>query len=143
MQVILIQDAALIAEASVIAADNHKKFKERYPWMPEKRMDEFVPRIEWMTREGRVYGLEDEGSLRAFIGWFKIDDFRNLGAGALTPDWCSGVAMSSGNTSTHGVGPSRGEVSRLLSPLVRRLMSDLRNESIPIHAIGIAPTRNV
>jgi GNAT superfamily N-acetyltransferase len=140
------QDAALIAEASAIAADNHKSLRDRYPWMPEKRMDEFVPRVEWMTREGRVYGLEDEGSLRAFIGWFKIDDFRNLGAGALTPDWCAGVAISPGAAptrsaaQTHGVGPSRGEVSRLLSPLVRRLMSDLKNESIPIHAIGITST---
>ena len=51
MNIILIQDAARIAEASAIALENHTRLREKYPWLPEKKIDEFVPRIEWMTRE--------------------------------------------------------------------------------------------
>lgn len=133
MNAILIQDAAYIAEASAIAHANHCRLRERYPFLPDKSLESFIPRIEWMTREGRVYGLEDEGTLCAFIGWFRIDDFRNLGPGALTPDWCSGVA---GNARA----PMSRGASRLMSPLVRRMMSDLSGEGIPIHAIGIPST---
>ena len=162
MKVILIHDAALIAEASALAFENHCLLRERYPWLPEKKLDEFIGRVEWMTREGRVYALEDGDSIRAFIGWFKIDDFRNLGVGSLTPDWCFGVAPS-GKTgitargkereltglSTGGLesalgelegAPSPREVSRLMSPLVRRMMDDLKAEGIPIHAIGVPST---
>lgn len=150
MKVILIHDAALVAEASALAFENHCLLRNRYPWLPEKKLDEFIGRIEWMTREGRVYALEDGDAIRAFLGWFKIDDFRNLGVGSLTPDWCFGVAAASGKTGMasgrlSGPGglenaPSTREVSRLMSPLVRRLMNDLKAEGIPIHAVGVPST---
>lgn len=133
MNVILINDAAYIAQASAIAFKSHSRLLTRYTWMPEKKVEEFFPRIEWMTREGRVYGLEDGGTLRAFIGWFKLDNFRNLGPGALTPDWCSGIAQT-----LHATGARpEDDVSRLMCPLVRRMMTDLKEAKIPIHAIGI------
>jgi len=124
---ILISDAAYIAQVSAIAFENYLRLRNRYRWMPEKKVEDIIPRIEWMTREGRVYGLEDGEFIRAFIGWFKLENFRNLGPGALTPDWCSGIA-----------GKQTGQnVSRLISPLIRRLMTDLKDADIPIHAIGI------
>lgn len=134
MKVILVRDAALIAEVSSIAYTNHSLLRDRYPWLPEKKVGEFIPRVEWMAREGRVYALEDGDTLRAFLGWFKIDDFRNLGVGSFTPDWCFGVA------SVASVSGTGREVSRLMSPLVRRLMNDLKGEGIPIHAISVPST---
>ena len=92
MNIILIHDAARIAEASSIAFGNHARLREKYPWLPEKKIDEFKDRIEWITREGSVYALVDGDTMRTFLGWFTLDDFRNLGPGALTPDWCFGVA---------------------------------------------------
>lgn len=128
MKIILIREDTLVAEAAAMAFRDHLRLRERYPWMPEKREDEFVPRIEWMAREGRVYALADGGGLRAFIGWFTIEDYRNLGAAAFTPDWCSAVSAP------------EAEVPRLTGPLIRRLLGDLRDEGIPIHAAGIPST---
>ena len=92
MNIILIHDAARIAEASSIAFGNHARLREKYPWLPEKKIEDFVERIGWITREGSVYALVDGDTMRAFLGWFTLDDFRNLRPGALTPDWCFGVA---------------------------------------------------
>lgn len=149
MNIILIHDAARIAEASSIAFGNHARLREKYPWLPEKKVEDFVERIGWMTREGSVYALLDGDTMRAFLDWFTLDDFRNLGPGALTPDWCFGVAKYAENAPVSGMesassglerAPGPREVSRLMSPLNRRLMSDLVVEGIPIHAIGIPST---
>jgi len=125
VKTILIHDETRIAEASALAYRNLLSLRARFPWMPEKREDEFVPRIEWMAREGRVYGLIEGDTLIAFLGWFKIDEFRNVGAAAFTPDWCSAVSAPD------------GEVPRLMGTLVRRLLGDLKEAGIPIHAASI------
>lgn len=83
MNTILISDAAHVARVSAIAFENYRRLRDLHRWMPEKKIEDFIPRIEWMTREGRVYGLEDGETVRAFIGWFKIENYRNLGSGAL------------------------------------------------------------
>ncbi len=126
MKIILIHDTAQIAKAAAMAYRTHRTLLGRYPWLPEKREDDFVHRIEWMAREGRVYGLAEGDELLAFLGWFKIDDYRNVGAAAFTPDWCSAVSAPD------------GEVPRLMGTLVRRLLGDLKEAGIPIHALGIA-----
>jgi hypothetical protein len=127
VNIILIQDAARIREASFIALENHRELRRSLPWLPERSVDDFEPRIGWMTKEGSVYGLEEAGSLKAFLGWFPLEDFRNLGAGALTPDWCLGVAEKR----------DPRNISRCLSPLFRRLLDDLAAAGIPVHGIGI------
>lgn len=143
MKVILVHDATLIAEVSSIAYENHARLRDQYPWLPVKKLEDFASRIEWMIREGRVYAIEEDEAVCAFLGWFKIDDFRNLGPGALTPDWCFGVAeraagMPAGDPeNTSGSRETSHEVSRLMSPLVRRLLSDLKAEGLGIHAIGV------
>ena len=149
MNIILIQDAARIAEASAIAFENHCRLQALYPWLPEKKIDEFRDRIGWMTREGSVYVLVDDDAIRAFLGWFTLDHFRNLGPGALTPDWCFGVAGDASGferspgwlerTSVSGLerGLDPREVSRLMSPLVRRLISDIKAAGLWIHAVGV------
>lgn len=150
MNIILIQDAARIAEASSLAFGNHARLREKYPCLPEKKIDEFQDRIGWMTREGSVYALVDGDTVRAFLGWFTLDDFRNLGPGALTPDWCFGVAgdaagertgsAMSGLESSPNSRESSRAVSRFMSPLVRRLMNDLKVAGISIHAVGVPAT---
>ncbi len=45
-----------------------------------------------MLREGTVLGLYEKTELKAFFGFFVIEDFRNAGMGCLCPDWCHGAA---------------------------------------------------
>jgi len=123
VNIIRISDAADIAQVSAIAFENYLRLRNRYRWMPQKKIEDLIPRIEWMTREGHVYGLEDECAIRAFIGWFKIDNYRNLGPGAFTPDWCSGIA------GTH----TGQNASRFVSPLIRALMTDLKEHRKTMH----------
>ncbi len=132
MNIILIKDAKRIEEASAIALESHIILSRANPWLPTRALEDFIPRIEWMTQEGTVYGLESEGSLRAFLGWFKLEDFRNLGPGALTPDWCLGVRA----------GADAREVSKLISPLFRRLLEDVKLAGIPVHAVGVPATES-
>jgi len=149
VNIILIHDAARIAEASSIAFGNHARLREKYPWLPEKKIDEFKDRIEWITREGSVYALVDGDTMRTFLGWFTLDDFRNLGPGALTPDWCFGVAKYAENAPVSGMKsassglertPGSREVSRLMSPLIRRLINDIKAAGLWTHGVGVPAT---
>ncbi len=150
MNTILIQDAAGIAQAADIAFSTHARLREAYPWLPAHRKEDFIGRIGWMAEQGRVYGLvqEADGPLEAFLAWFPLDEYRNLGRAALSPDWSWGLrSVGNGQGGKAAAGPgiasqanNRREarrVSRLLSPLVRRLLADLREEGLSIHAIGI------
>jgi len=139
MNIILIKDAKRIEEASAIALENHIALTRANPWLPTRALEDFILRIEWMTNEGTVYGLESGGSLRSFLGWFPLENFRNLGPGALTPDWCVGV-RNDANAQRDGV--NAREVSRLISPLFRRLLEDVKLAGIPVHALGVPATES-
>jgi len=132
MNIILIQNAANIEAAAAIALDNHIALRRARPYLPARELGDFIPRIEWMTKEGTVYGLESENTLLAFLGWFPLDNLRNLGSGALTPDWCLGVR--SGDVDHKR---SARETSRLISPLFRKLIEDIKRAGLSVHAVGV------
>lgn len=119
-----ITDEKSIRQAAELAVLNIERLRETLPFLPERRTEDLQGRIEWMVREGRVYGIEQAGRLEAFLGWFTLDDYRNLGRGALTPDWCSAVRDESRTTA-------------LIAPLVRRMLTDIVAEGLGVHAIGI------
>ncbi len=142
MNIFIIKNAAEIRRAADIAASAHRSLVASLPWLPARAVEDFVPRIEWMANEGAVYGLEEDGELKSFLGWFRLDDFRNLGPGALTPDWCWGVrdetpeAIETTEEAESGESRAR-HMSRLVSPLVRRMLSDLGRARLGVHAVGV------
>jgi len=124
MTIELVSNAAEIRQAAEIAEASHRRLRGNLSWLPPHTIEEFTARIEWMVREGSVYALYDAKVINAFLGWFRLDNFRNLGAGALTPDWCSGVR--------DGL-----DVTKSITPLVRKLLDDLCSDSLGVHAIGL------
>lgn len=133
MNIFVISNAADVRRAADIAASAHRRLVASLPWLPARAAEDFVPRIEWMVNEGTVYALEEDGVLRSFLGWFRLDNFRNLGPGALTPDWCWGVR----DETPEGEEAPPRLVSRLMSPLVRRMLADLGRAQLVVHAIGV------
>ena len=127
MGVALINDERGICQAAEIALAAHELLREDRPWLPARSLGDFTPRLEWMAKEGSFYGLTRARGLTAFLGWFTLDDFRNLGPGALTPDWSFGVAPAY----------RRENASRFMAPLVRRLLADVCAAGLRVHAIGV------
>ncbi len=87
-----IDSAGSIEAAAALSVAEHERLRAALPFLPARSAADFAPRIEWMVREGTVLGLYDKAELRAFFGFFVIDDFRNAGPGCLCPDWCHGAA---------------------------------------------------
>lgn len=126
MDVAQINDEQGIRMAAEIALAAHERLRVDRPWLSARALDEFVPRLEWMAKEGALYGLTSARGMAAFLGWFALDDYRNLGPGALTPDWSVGIAPAYRQDSA----------SRLMAPLVRRLLTDVFTAGLRVHAIG-------
>ncbi len=76
--------------AAQLAADRHEALRGTLPFLPKRSADYFEPRIAWMIREGQVLGLYDDRGMAAFYGDFILENFRNLGPGAFSPDWSHG-----------------------------------------------------
>lgn len=77
--------------ASRLAAAGHARLREALPFLPARESGHFLPKLEWMAREGMILGLWDGTGLRAFLGGFILENFRNAGRGAFCPDWCHGA----------------------------------------------------
>ncbi len=127
MDVVLINEEQGIRQAVEIALAAHERLREERPWLPARSLADFSPRLEWMAKEGALYGLTRARGLAAFLGWFTLDDFRNLGPGALTPDWSIGIAPAY----------RRENASRFMAPLVRRLLTDVCAAGLRVHGIGV------
>jgi len=92
MDIRTIETAGGIEAAAALSAAEHARLRAELPFLPGRSAASFAPRIEWMVREGTVLGLYDKAELKAFFGFFVIDDFRNAGKGCLCPDWCRAAA---------------------------------------------------
>jgi ribosomal protein S18 acetylase RimI-like enzyme len=122
-----------IRQAADMTLSIHRELLVRSPWLPEKTLADYLPRLEWMMREGSVFGLFDKDCLSAFMGWFPLENFRNAGPGALTPDWCFG---------THpGIAPSGTRSSGLMTPLIKTVLADLKTRGFSLHGVGIPAHR--
>lgn len=146
MNIILLRDEQRIQEASALAYAAHCNLAAEHDALPARRAEDFAPRIQWLADHGTVYGLEDEqGSLRAFLGWFPLENFRNLGPGALTPDWGSGIAPIAAPTAAQDAfkqedRPSAGPASGLWGRLFRRALSDMKEAGLSVHGFGVPAT---
>lgn len=78
--------------AAALAAAQHAALRARRPFLPARDAARFLPKIGWVAERGPVLGLWEGSELAAFLGGFRLDDYRNEGPAALAPDWCHGVA---------------------------------------------------
>jgi GNAT superfamily N-acetyltransferase len=75
----------------------HRALRSELPFLPGRAPGDFLPRLRWLGENGVLLGLfEPGGRLRAYLGGFLIEDFRNAGPGAYAPDWGLGAAGSGG-----------------------------------------------
>ena len=86
-----ISRAAEIAAAAALAVSAHERLRAELPFLPVRSAADFVPRITYMAQHGIVLGLFEDTQLTAFLGAFRVDDFRNAGPGSVGPDWCHGI----------------------------------------------------
>jgi GNAT superfamily N-acetyltransferase len=111
-------------DAGALAFEHHRSLRGQHPWLPEKSAEAFFPRIHWMVQNGKVHSLWEGKALAAFLGWFPIDDFRNEGLGAYSPDWCVGAADA----------PNAGLRLRIL---IRQVLGELKRKGIGLHAASV------
>lgn len=80
-----------VAAAATIAARCHARLRAGAPHLPDRRPEDYVGKIRWLTDNGVVLGLWQDGRLSAFLGGFLIEDFRNAGPACFAPDWAHGA----------------------------------------------------
>ncbi|TVR55149.1 MAG: GNAT family N-acetyltransferase [Spirochaetaceae bacterium] len=114
--------------AAELAEKNHAQLRKELSFLPERTVDDFLRRLEWMIDKGRLFGQFEGRVMRAFMGCFTIENFRNEGPGSLTPDWC--------------LYTEPGVEGRLqFSALFRTMLSDVLDDGVRIHAFGVYSSR--
>jgi GNAT superfamily N-acetyltransferase len=112
------------AAASILIQKNYSSLQKNCPFLPTKTSVDFQPRIEWVMREGQVFGVFEGDRLSSFFGAFTIENFRSEGLGALTPDWC---LFTEPNTNGR----------RNLIALYKTMISTILQQGIKMHAISV------
>jgi predicted acetyltransferase len=121
---------ATAEKAGILAFEHHRCLRALHPWLPEKSADEFVSRILWMIRNGGgVHAAWEGEDLRAFLGWFPLDDYRNEGKCSFTPDWCVGAVESV-------------NAIQRLRILLREVLGELYGKGIRIHGVAVPAHRD-
>jgi GNAT superfamily N-acetyltransferase len=120
-------DEDVIAAATLSHAEHARLFALN-PWLPPRTRDDYEARIGWMVREGAVFALREGAEIRAFLGGFTLENFRNEGPGSLSPDWCMGFS--------DGI-----DSSRAARELIRAVLSHADGEGLTIHAAGVLDSR--
>ena len=111
------------ASAAKLSTLSHERLRSLFPFLPARSEDDFVPRIEWVRRKGVIIGLFEAGELKAYLGAFPIDNFRNAGPGSFGPDWC------------HGAAPGK-DLARTYRRLYREIALRLISLSCRIHSFA-------
>ncbi len=126
MEIIDLKTRDAIAEAAFLAAGEHARLRSFLPRLPYRDAAHYEPKLEWMAREGDLIGASEGGRLVAFLGGFILDDFRNAGSGAFSPDWCHGAvrrAEAGGAAATAATtATARAESADDRAPLAYRLL---------------------
>ena len=118
-----------IARAAELAFAAHRALLEMHSFLPSRTLDDYAVRIGWMVREGTVFGAFEDDGLAAFLGYFKIENFRNAGPGGYSPDWCMGLAEGK-------------EAARFFRQLMRSLLADADEAGLGIHAVSVYSSLN-
>ena len=114
--------------AAGLAQINHAQLRTQLQFLPARTAEDFIPRLDWIIGEGRVFGLFENRVMRAFMGSFPIKNFRNEGSGSLTPDWCFYTEP--------------GAIGRLqFSALFRTMLNDVLEQGVRMHAFGVYSSR--
>lgn len=124
MTITHIENDKEILSAAKLAFAAHLALLDANPFLPARTLDDYAVRIGWMVREGTVFGAFEGESLVAFLGYFKIDNFRNAGPGGYSPDWCMGLAEGK-------------EASWFFRQLMRSLLADADEAGLGIHAVSV------
>jgi ribosomal protein S18 acetylase RimI-like enzyme len=91
MECMIIDTAAGVKAACVLALEGHRALRRQLRCLPVRTEAELLPKLEWMAANGRLYGLFEGSGLAAFLGGCPLGDFRNAGQAGYGPDWCSGM----------------------------------------------------
>jgi ribosomal protein S18 acetylase RimI-like enzyme len=129
-------DRDRIAEAADLAAAERAMLGKNLPWLPPRDASDYLPKLEWMAREGELLGLREDGKLVAFLGGFILDDFRNAGPGAYSPDWCHGAMPETPKENT----VSSTSAIHAYRLLYRELAAHWVDRGIRIHAVSAYST---
>jgi GNAT superfamily N-acetyltransferase len=133
MEIRPIIDGPEMSTAAEIAADRHTELREELSFLPARDANRFLPRIEWVKAHGRIMGAFEDGRLVAFLGAFFLDDFRNAGPGAYSPDWCHGVLPRKERNGTMWASDS----FRTCRDLYRALAPCLIENGARIHSVSV------
>jgi GNAT superfamily N-acetyltransferase len=116
-----------IEAAARLSAANHARLVASRPFLRERGSGHYLPKLQWMTENGMLFGLRREGRLSAFLGAFRLEDFRNEGPGCFSPDWCHGSDGS----------PYAFSDYRSLYRHAARIWLDA---GLPIHCVALHPS---
>lgn len=81
-----------VAAAAEVVAACHARLADQAPHLPRRTADDYRGKLAWLVEHGRVQGRWRDGRLAAFLGGFRIEDFRHAGPGFFSPDWANGAA---------------------------------------------------
>lgn len=137
MNIEKLTDRGELAEAAELAAAEHALLRETLPRLPPRDAADYLPKLEWMAREGEVLGLREGGALVAFLGGFILEDFRNAGPAAYSPDWCHGAARQEASKDQASKRTSAFHAYRLL---YRELAERWVGRGIRLHAASAYAT---
>ena len=143
MTITRINSDADIRVAAALAFAEHSRLVAQLPFLPTRDLADYESRLCWMVREGSVYALADGGPMAAFLGAFTVEDFRNEGPGAYSPDWCLGFAEGSaaqGATRTTGVTGS-APATQVTRALLRAFLADAECSGLSIHGASVFASR--
>lgn len=133
----IISNDSDVLECASIAFAQHAALRHDLAFIPAKGRDDYVGKLAWLAREGRLYVARAErgGPVDAYLGWFALEEFRNIGRAALTPDWGIGVAESQRE-------PMKKEApSRVARELLRVALADANEAGLRVHGIGVSASR--
>lgn len=80
-----------VEEAAEVVAACHARLVARAPHLPPRTAEDYRGKLAWLVEHGAVHGRWHDGRLTAFLGGFRIEDFRHAGPGVFSPDWANGA----------------------------------------------------
>jgi GNAT superfamily N-acetyltransferase len=140
MTIVKISSDADIRAAAALAFSEHARSVAQLPFLPARTLADYEGRIEWMVREGSVYALAEGGEMAAFLGAFTVEDFRNEGPAAYSPDWCMGFAEGPG--ARGGMDASGAAfTTRATRALLRAFLSEAEGAALSAHGASVFASR--
>lgn len=143
MTITRINSDADVRAAAALSYAEHGRLVAQLPFLPARKPADYEDRLGWMVREGAVYALGEGRAMTAFLGAFPVEDFRNEGPGAYSPDWCLGFAEGHDVPFAAGTAGSSGgaTVMRATRALLRAYLSEAEGEGLQAHGVSVFSSR--